>query len=778
MKPKHLPSPRTVASSREAIPLATLFTVTHAAAQAPAPAAPEQKKKGEGNETLPEVKVTAAREGVYNPQNASSPKYTAPLLDTPQTISIIPKEVYNQQGARTLTDVLKNTPGITFNAGENGFSSSPANFSMRGTDTSGSIYVDGVRDSGNYFRDVFNIDSVEVAKGPAADNGRGGPAGYVNMVTKTPGLESFYSGTTSYSADEYASSGNFRTTFDLNQAIGNSPLEGTAVRLNALFQEGGVAGRDWAEKNSWGVAPSITIGLGTPTRFTLAYQHIEQNDLPEYGVPVAILPGFVNSAPGLSDRGLRDKFYGLKTDYDDVTSDSVLAVIQHDFANGLTLTNQTRFSYTDRDARFTVPTGYVAGTQSVTTQRQGFARENTSFSNQTNLGYEFETGSLKHTLATGIEYNYENSEADRFNTANAGNVSVFDPNPERSNPLLSSTQSSEVSIDTIAAYAYDTVEINSQWQLTGGIRLEHYRVDLDNNPATAAVPGFTKDETTVSGKLGVVYKPVENGSIYAAVGISSLPPASFLSNPDISREGDNGFPGAGVGMNSEDAKVQESINYEIGTKWNWCDDRITTTAAVFRTERHNVAMTGADTLGGTAYLQGYGEQIIQGIELGAAGKITEEWSVFGGVLFLDSERKYSDKLDQARQNANPGDYGTYDSTDGDELAFTPNYSANLWSTYRFPIGLTIGGGLQYVGSSYIGRPDDAERIIPNGQAGKIPDYVVFNALLAYEVNDNVTVRLNVDNVFDEVYAISTNWNGTRGALGAPRTYTISADWRF
>lgn len=654
MKPKHLQSPRMVASTREALALATLVTVTHAAAQAPAPAAPESKKKEGGNETLPEVKVTAAREGVYNPQNASSPKYTAPLVDTPQTISIIPKEVYNQQGARTLTDVLKNTPGITFNAGENGFSSSPANFSMRGTDTSGSIYVDGVRDSGNYFRDVFNIESVEVAKGPAADNGRGGPSGYVNMVSKTPGLETFYSGTTSYSADEYASSGNFRTTFDVNQAIGNSPLEGTAVRLNALFQEGGVAGRDWAEKNTWGVAPSITIGLGTPTRFTLAYQHVEQNDLPEYGVPVAILPGFRNSASGLSDRGLRDKFYGLKTDYDDVTSDSVLAVIQHDFANGLTLTNQTRFSYTDRDARFTVPTGYVAGTQSVTTQRQGFARENTSFSNQTNLGYEFETGSLKHTLATGIEYNYENSEADRFNTPAAGNTSVFNPDPDRSNPQLASTQSSEVSIDTFAAYAYDTVEINSQWQLTGGIRLEHYRVDLDNKTtAPTTVPGFTKDETTLSGKLGVVYKPQENGSIYGAIGVSSLPPASFLSNPDISREGDNGFPGAGVGMNSEDAKVQESINYEIGTKWNWFGDRLTTTAAVFRTERHNVAMTGADISGGTAVLQGYGEQIIQGIELGAAGQITEEWSVFGGVLFLDSERKYTDRLDQARQNAKP-----------------------------------------------------------------------------------------------------------------------------
>ncbi len=761
----------TVLSSREVLALATFLAAGHAAAQAPAAA--EKKKTGPSGETLPEVQVTANRGNEYSTSyktdTLSSQKATAPLIDTPQTFTVIPQAVYSQQAARNLRDVLKNTPGISFNAGENGFSSSPANFSMRGTDTSGSIYIDGVRDSGNYFRDVFNVEAVEVAKGPAADNGRGGASGYVNMVTKTPKLENFYSGSTSFTGDEYSSSGSFRTTLDLNQDISAHTMPGTAIRLNALFQEGGVAGRNWAENNAWGVAPSITLGLGTPTRFTFAYQHLEQRDIPDFGVPVAFLPGFLNSGANLSDRGLRDKFYGLESDYDDVTVDSFLARIEHDFANGVKLVNQTRLSYNERDARFTVPTGYVAGTGQVTTQRQGFGRENTTFSNQTTLNYQFETGALKHTLSAGLEYSHENSKADRYNTANPGNTSATNPDPGRANPALTSTQNSEVTIDTFGAFVYDTVEINEQWQITGGIRLEHYRVDLDNNPPTAAIPGYTKDETTVGGKIGIVYKPAENGSIYGAVGISTMPPGSFLSNPDISREDDNGFPGAGFGINSKDAKNQENLNFELGTKWDFFGGRLSTTAALFRTERHNVALSKSNA---PAAFFGYGEQIIQGIEIGVAGQVTDEWSIFAGFLAMESERTSNDAFDAGRQD-DPGI-----SVDGDELAFTPNYTANLWTTYRFPIGLTLGGGVQYVSSSYLGRPDDAERVIYNGKFGKLPDYLVFNALVSYEITPNVTVRLNVDNVFDEVYAISSNWAGTRAALGTPRTYTISADWKF
>src|SRR5690606_30401201 len=142
---------------------------------------------------------------------------------------------------------------------------------------------------------------------------------------------------------------------DANYVVKDSPLPGTAVRLNALLQDGGMPGRSVAEMNSWGIAPSITIGLNTPTRLTLAYQHVEQNDLPDWGVPGALIDGMITHDPTLDDRANRDNFYGLRSDFDDVTSDSLLIRIEHDFASGWTLQNQTRLAKTDRDAVYTLP---------------------------------------------------------------------------------------------------------------------------------------------------------------------------------------------------------------------------------------------------------------------------------------------------------------------------------------------------------------------------------------------------------------------------------------
>jgi catecholate siderophore receptor len=183
----------------------------------------------------------------------SSPKFTAPLVDTPQTISVIPKEVFNQQGAASLADVLGNTPGITFLAGEGGHVSGSNSFVMRGFDMSGNIFIDGVRDNGNYGRDIFNLEQVEVVKGPSGDNGRGSASGYINLATKSPQADSFGSATASYGFDSYASVDRVRTTVDLNQSL-DSTLKGAAFRVNALWQDGGVAGRDYAEKNTWGDA--------------------------------------------------------------------------------------------------------------------------------------------------------------------------------------------------------------------------------------------------------------------------------------------------------------------------------------------------------------------------------------------------------------------------------------------------------------------------------------------------------------------------------------------
>ena len=148
------------------------------------------------------------------------------------------------------------------------------------------------------------------------------------------------------------------------------------------------------------------------------------------------------------------------------------------------------------------------------------------------------------------------------------------------------------------------------------------------------------------------------------------------------------------------------------------------------------------------------------------------------MLFRSSERKHSAYLDDVRRRANPADYDTYTSTNGDELAFTPNISGNIWTTYRFPFGLTLCGGARHTGSVFLGRPDDALRIIPNGRYGKLPAFTTYHAMIAYDVTDHVNLRLNIDNIFDETYATTTNWNGSRATLGAPRSFLLTTGFAF
>jgi len=775
--------------------MTTAFGVASAAAAFGAPAAAQ-----DGDDTRPITVI-----GQRSTDDLVSPKATASILDTPQNIQVIPNTLIEQQGARSLTDVLNNTPGITFNAGENGFSSGVSNFSMRGFDTSANIFVDGARDSGSFSRDAFNIDSVEVFKGPAGDNGRGGAGGYINVVTKTPSLDAAYGVSASYGFDELNSDNRVRTTLDLNQPL----TPNAAARLNVLYEDGGVPGRDFASRNTLGLAPSIAFGLGTDTRWLLAVQYTRQEDLPDWGIPAVFVDGmrdrdrFYTLPASLDPENFRDVFYGYASDYDDTESFVALARVEHTISSALEFSSQVRVSQTDRSSIFTLPfqvnPAVTAATApqpaaTVRTQRIGYARENDSVTWLNNLSARFSTGALRHRAAFGLEVSHEEAAALALSASSNDDTTAIGavPNPYRPLPTPVArpavTGSSTVSVNTIAAYAYDTIELSPQWQLTGGLRVEGYEVGIDTlGTASPAANNIDISETTWAGRIGVVYKPVEQASIYAAVGVSPQPPAAFLSTTDISREGNNGFPGAVSGMNANDAEVQESVNYELGVKWDF-NDRLFATATLFRTERQNVAISGrtsaADT---TTAIEGYGQQIVEGVELGLAGNVTDNWSVFAGALFMQSERDHTAQLDLYRCYADFGDFGAPNAaacnpavyrTRGDALAFTPEFSANLWTSYAFPFGLTVGGGVRYVGESYVGRPDDAERIIPNSETNKLPDYFVANAVVSYALTDNATVRLNVDNITDEYHAVSTNWAARRVLLGAPRSYLLTLQLRY
>lgn len=723
--------------------------------------------------TMPPVRVHADPTG-YKVDTLSSPKQTAPLLDTPQTITVIPEAIIQEQNATTLMEVLRNTPGISFNAGENGFSTSGNNFSLRGFDSSGNIFIDSSRDSGSYTRDVFNTDRVEVVKGAAADNGRGGAGGYINMVSKTPLLRDFYSGEVSVGFDAYASEARKRATADVNRMIGTN----AAIRLNAMVTDGGIAGRQYATNDSWGIAPSFSVGLGTDFRFTAIYEHLEYHNRPDWGVPGATMFGMITYSPATYGAP-RSAYYGLSSDYDDTAYNAVTGRFEYDISNAMTLSNQTRWSRVDRTSRFTVPTGFTLP-MNATTQTQFYGRTNLALTNMTNLAARFATGAFQHVLSAGVELTREQSFANRGGTVNAPATNIFFPNPDRAagSPFIV-TETNKVTVNTVALYAYDTMTITPQWELNGGLRLEWYTVNIDDKTIAgtpnSTLDGYSQATTQLAGRIGVVYKPVPYGSIYAAFSASGQPPGSYLSNPDISRSGQNAFPGFVANASSI-----TNYNYELGTKWNAFDNRLSFAAALFRTEKTGVPIYGIDPGAppATASLKGTETQIVQGLEVSVSGQVTEGWNVFGGFAIMDSRRQHSAYLDAVLRATTPGDYGIYTTTDGNQLAFTPNFTANLWTTYRFPFGVTLGGGLQHVGASYLGRPDDALRVIPNGRFGMLPGYTVVNAMVAYDLTENVTLRLNVNNIGDQTYATSSNWAGSRIALGAPRTFILSTNFRF
>ena len=738
----------------------------------PPPAAPATDKEVVHLESL-EVK------GERPTSNLASVKFTQPLVDVPQTFAIVPQEVFNQQGAATLSDVLRNTPGITFTAGEGGNVASGDTFTMRGFDTSGSIFIDGVRDSGAYSRDIYNTEQVEIAKGPAgADNGRGGTSGYVNLVTKTPQAENFVRATTSYGVSEHAGEDQRRASLDVNQSLAADRIQGAALRLNLYGQDSGVPGRDHAENTGWGAAPSLAFGLGSPTRLLLAGAYNAQDNLPDTGVPAAGLrDGLYRDPDGASTvlvpaespvaGDISHHFYGFADhDYETITARSALARIEHDFTPDTRFGNQTKVAGTDRDALTSYiqnPAAFNENTDLVTVRRLRSVSDNQILSNQTNLTTSFDAGPVVHDLSAGLELSRETQFNPLYTAANAGTASITDPDAHRDPSFtparVANGAFNKARIDSAALYAFDTLHLTEKVLLNVSGRLEHYDSEFSSLVApTGPVPNppvvrLDGSDTLFSYKTGIVFKPRPEGSLYAAYGNSFTPPGATFT-----------FSTQAGNANDPATEPQEAHNYEVGVKWEFFEKRLSTSLAFYRSINENVA-TNLGTTAAPNFTYDK-EQRSEGVEFGVSGRITPEWLVFGGIGYIETETA-------SRSDA---------STDGADLRYTPKVSASLWTTYALFKKLTIGGGAQYTETvSRSTTTTTSGSTAVNGYdtyvAIEVPSYWVFNALAEYAITENVSLRLNVNNVFDEEYYRLNN-NGGRYYPGASRTYVLSADFRF
>lgn len=724
------------------------------AAQTAAPAAKPgtQAKPEEVPMTMDEV-VVEADAAIYNVQRLQSSKYTEPLRDIPQTITVIPKAVIEDRGAFSLRDVLRNTPGISMQAGEGGGGLPGDSLSIRGFSSRSDFYMDGMRDYGAYNRDPFNTEQVEVTKGPSsATQGRGSTGGSINLASKMANLEN--SNVTNVT---YGSSNLYRGTVDVNQKLG----EHSAFRLNGLYNHNDVPGRNNVVQERWGIAASLGLGLGTDTRFFLNYQHMTEDNVPDYGIPWIPNNGtFVGAAAGLNQQFDKPSqvdystWYGMRNvDYEDVRNDTITGILEHDFSDKLKVRNVTRYTRTYRDSVYTAPRfrdidAAVGNQYNFTLNRQMQRREMTSevFANQTILNAEFDTGPLKHAFVTGLELYWErqlNANAAGINTT----TTLMDPSVSGSPTAPANNGdttlrypdlpgAAEAHLDTIAVFIFDTIKIGRHWEINGGIRYDYLQSDVRG---AGGVAGISREDNLFSYKAGLVYKPAEHGSIYFGYGTSFNPSIDGASNTGLSLA--NGTNTSTAGLSPE-----QTNSYELGTKWDVFNERLSITAALFRSEKTNARTTdaaGITTLGG--------DQVVQGVELGLSGNLTKNWQVFTGYAYMQSETSASTATNEV----------------GQQLSNAPEHTFNLWTTYTLFGKLQGGFGAQYVGMRTNGNTSAARTA---------PPYWTLDAMLSYKFTDKFSLRLNIYNLGDERYI--DRISGGHFIPGPGRSVALTASVKF
>ncbi len=739
---------------------------------------------------LPTVKVEDSAIP-YKAETVSSPKYTEPLRDTPQNITVITNDLIQAQGVQSLRDILSNVPGITFGGAEggNGYGD---NIILRGYDISNNssdITVDGVRDTGRFTRsDSFNLESVEVIKGAnSVYSGAGSVSGTVNMVTKSPKNEDVSTVTAGIGTDNYQ-----RATLDTNKVIG----EGVAFRVNLMTHANEVAGRDYVEYERWGIAPSIAFGLATDTKIVLSAHFQDDKGWNDYGVPIRM----GREVPGVE----RSNYYGFHNlDGENTDSRSLSATVEHHFSNTLSLRNLSRWSQVDArfintalQGRVCIEAGeYPIGvavpadnppplcTASGTYEYSGGPRAagrdsiNTTALNQLDLTWDFSVGNIENTLVLGNQISTERGDRENFNYVNtAGTIQVADlynPNSYWAGPVnktLSGKSNSE--LDVVAFYGSNTIKFSPQWQANIGLRYDHFTLSqetftVSNGQITSPTPpaagepfvpaAFKFDEELFSGRVGLVYKPQENASIYASYSSSANPTA----------------PSANATCNYRTncfTDPEKSRNYELGTKWDLFDNKLGLTAALFRNEKTNARVPSDTEQNSVVILEG--ESRVDGIELGVSGQINDSWSVFAGYVFLDSETLQSVSNVVAARDGDP--------QKGHALANTPENSGTVWTTYTFDSGLGLSYGLRFASGAYMSygpttlvTEDGSVTLDP-----KIPSYVIHNLAANYVIGQ-ATLQLNINNLTNEEYFTSITTNPNRWALPAPeRSAIFTASYTF
>jgi catecholate siderophore receptor len=736
------------------------------------------------------VTDTAIDEGSYKTDRVSSPKGTAPLLDTPKSITVISRQVLEDTNSTTLADALRTVPGITLGSGEGGSPLGDRPF-IRGSDAAASTYLDGVRDIAAQARETFDVDAIEVTKGSdSVTYGSGNGGGSINIVSKVPTTKRFVKVDGSLGNADYK-----RVTVDINQPINDF----VGVRINAMYHDQGIAGRDAVWQKRWGIAPSIKFGMNGPTSLEFDWYHMHSTELPDSGIPYYTVAAnqkavtgsnFVQTAPVGTNLRSRDAFYGLSDrDFRTTNTDDLTARFEHTTDGGIKLRNTARYSNTTQEYFYVLPdnsVGNVATYGTVSRRANDRYSYETGYVDQADASGTFKTGPLSHSFAAAVEYNWQKSGygsfySDASGTALSNAAGVSCPttpgtdynctslaNPNPNDPYVGSIARGPANSMTLArssttsASLFDTISIGDKWKLNLGGRYDHY---VTNASAALAAPFVgTRTWQQVTNDLftyqaGLMYKPVSNGTFYVSTGTSAVPPGSFLAQGNE----DNAVAVAQTAATQIDPnslKVARTTSYEVGTKWNLLHDQLALTFDLFQTRTTN-ARTTDPTTNLPVYI---GTKRVRGIEFGFSGNITPNWNVFGGYAYMPSRITDAGTTATVGTNAAGAAATVYNAaaTVGMPFPNTPKNSATLFTNYKVTPKFTLGGGAIYMGKVYGGFSDTRTYVlgvytVTGTRATYVPDYWRFDANASYKVNSFLNLRISALNItnklyYDEAYA--------------------------
>ncbi|NDV14165.1 TonB-dependent receptor [Crenobacter caeni] len=655
------------------------------------------------------------------------------LRDIPQSVTVVNQQLIEDQGADSLKDALKNVSGLTFAAGEGGRTGDQ--IVMRGFATTTDLFVDGARDIGQYTRDLFNTEKVEVLKGPSSMLfGRGSTGGVINLVSKQP-----YAGNKQEAELTIGTEDKRRVSADINYA----ETDDVALRLNVMAEKKN-NGRTVHDDERYGFAPSVAIGLDGPTSLTLSYLHLTEHNNTDYGVPFN--PNTLEPLDVPYER-----YYGLSgLDYEDTKTDLATAVLEHRVSDKSKVKNQLRYARYQRDAAPTAPrlSGLKPGmpVTGQTVMRRELKQRNgvdETWSNQTDFTTELEAAGLKHQLLAGLELTRERSYTDRHDNltgTSQPSTSVGAPNPsDTPNLRWGKTSHRDYVADGAALYAQDFVTLNREWKALLGARFDRLSGDYRTrnfNKDTGVLDSKTsydasRTDNVWSWRSGLIWQPDAMQSYYASYGTSFNP------------------SGEAYALDKATQKVapEKNRNMELGAKFDLLDGDLLLRGALFRIEKTNERNTDP-LIPDVVTLSG--KRHTDGVEFEAAGRLTERWEVFAGATYLDAT------IDKA---------GSHLGTEGKRPRNTPNFSANLWTSYRLSSEWTVGGGANWVGKRYA----------TEANTNVLPEYVVANAMLAYETR-HYKAQLNVNNLFDEKYY--EGLYGGHATYGARRNAELTLGVKF